>query len=482
MNEVLTGNVVYELEITEKGFEFATNISDALASADEELERIDICISENEESLRKLTPECDKLDYTLAATCGAICGIIDIFLVGKPCESPVGEITDEWFGNRTKDFAKLCGWDSNKKGSLSSAIEHLEKKFKIPYDQRGAGDAASWIFDLNPSNHHFKSLGHNPTICGLFFSVMDQFTNTSHFISDGQLISLQDADDKFALKGNTIPGKLFCGFMNWFGHIISDISGSSSSSKRGMGIPSPLWTWMNDIIAVKSKIGIPVSEFDKSFNDIALEIYKQGYDSRFQTAQAIPVLVNELLVRTVYCVRRLVRFYVQSEKNERSFKAVWNACEPFSNATVKRMLTVAHGTFCLIDVGDATIRAFTAGGGCFNPAEFLMRLNIPGIGRFVISLYGEGNRAIEKYNVSRELRLTEREKTIVCNYIEGLKYLSDIYNDSELLTFANDFERSDFYKNAFEKTVRLAEMRSVPEEDILKTKSDIDYYFRGGKE
>lgn len=481
MNEVSTGNVVYELDITENGFEFATTISDALSTADEELDRANIRISENEESLKKLTPECDKLDYTLAATCGAICGVIDVFLVGKPGESPVGNITDEWFGNRTKDFAKLCGWDSKENDSLSDAIRHLEKKFKIPYDQRGAGDVASWIFDLTPSNHHFKSLGHNPTICGLFFSVLDQFTNTSHFISDGQLISLQDADGRFVLRGNDVPSKLFCGFMNWFGHIISDISGSSSSSKRGMGIPSPLWTWMNDIIAVKSKIGIPVTEFDKSFNDIALEIYKQGYDSRFQTAQAIPVFVNELLVRTVYCVRRLIRYFANSERNERSFKAVWEACEPFANATVKRMLTVAHGTFCLIDVGDATIRAFAAGGGYFNPAEFMMRLNLPGIGRFTISLYGEGNRAIERYNVSRELRLAEREKTVIYDYIEGLKYLSETYNDSELLTFVNDFEGSNLYKDAFEKTVKLGEMRSVPQDEILKSKSDIDNYFRGGK-
>lgn len=134
------------MNITETGFEFATNISEALTVANEELDHKDMCVSENEESLKKLTPECDKLDYTLAVTCGAMCGVMDVFLVGKPGESPVGDITDEWFGNRTKDFAKLCGWDSSENGSLSDAIKHLEKKFKIPYDQRGAGDAASWIF------------------------------------------------------------------------------------------------------------------------------------------------------------------------------------------------------------------------------------------------------------------------------------------------------------------------------------------------
>lgn len=132
--------------------------------------------------------------------------MIDVFVVGKPGESPVGNITDKWFEERTKDFAKLCGWEDNGKG-LSSAIAHLEKKFKVPYDQRGAGDAASFIFDLNPTNHHFKSLAHNPTLLGLFFSILDQFStpNQSHFVTGGELIALQNADDTFELRGNGCP-------------------------------------------------------------------------------------------------------------------------------------------------------------------------------------------------------------------------------------------------------------------------------------
>ena len=48
------------------------------------------------------------------------------------------------------------------------------------------------------------------------------------------------------MKGNDVPSKLFCGFANWFGHIISDISGSSGTKGRGMGIPSPIWSWTNE--------------------------------------------------------------------------------------------------------------------------------------------------------------------------------------------------------------------------------------------
>ena len=140
---------------------------------------------------------------------------------------------------------------------------------------------------------------------------------------------MQEADGTFELKGNDIPSKLFCGFTNWFGHLISDVSGASGSKGRGMGIPSPIWSWTNDIIAIKRKLNIPVGELDKSINELALEIYKQGYDARFQTAQAIPVFINELLVRIIYSVRRLLKYFTSTKSEDRSFSTLWKVCEPF---------------------------------------------------------------------------------------------------------------------------------------------------------
>lgn len=191
--------LLFDLGISEEGYEFDSAIQMAMKFSEFEIDDINTKLAENENTLKKLTPECDKTDYILAAASGAICGLMDIFLVGKSGESAIGDITDKWFANRTMDFAKICGWDGNSNDSLSSAIQYLEKKFKIPYDQTGAGNVASLVFDLNPRNHHFKSLGHNPSLLGLFFSILDQFTNTSHFISEGELIYLQEADDKFVL-------------------------------------------------------------------------------------------------------------------------------------------------------------------------------------------------------------------------------------------------------------------------------------------
>ncbi|API90064.1 hypothetical protein BKP56_12720 [Marinilactibacillus sp. 15R] len=468
-----TEQFVYGISVNENGFKFTSPIENALITAKTEIQRLEDTIK----SVESIRPDCDKLDYALAASSGVLCGIIDIFIVGKPGESPAGNITDKWFLNRTTDFAKLCGWDG--KGDASSAIRFLEKRFKIPYDQRGAGDAGSIIFDLNPSNHHFKSLGHNPTLLGLFFSILDQFTNQSHFVSGGELISLQNADGKFELRGSSVPAKLFCGFSNWLGHLISDVSGSSNSRGRGMGIPSPFWAWTNDIIALKSKLNIPVSQFDNTLNELALSIYKEGYDIRFQATQIIPVFINEIIVRLVYSIRRLVKYFVTTDKEYHSASVMWKACEPFSNPTVKRMLTVAHGTFCMMDLSDATVRAFITGGGTFNMTEFFLRLNIVGVGRFTISLYGEVKRAVVIRKAESKARFSRKEIIIVENYLSGLTLLSELYDDKELIDFLDDFKNSDMYVEAFQKSTRLAKLRKVPNSKVLRTKSDIDSYFKG---
>ena len=474
--------VLCELSVKDDGFEFASSINSALESAYAELKLNESNIEESLETMKSLTPQCDSLDYILAASCGALCGIFDIFFVNKPGDSLIGEAVDKWFADRTEDFARRCGWKGKDRG-LSASIRYLEKLFKVPYDQTSAGEAAKDFLNVNPKNHHFKSLAHNPTLLGLFFSILDQFItpNQSHFVDNGKIIALNDADPDFRLRGSNTTSKLFCAFVNWFGHLISDMSGSSGSKGRGMGIPSPFWSWINNIIVIKNTLGISATDFDKSLNEIAVNIYEQGYDARFQSAQAMPVFINEILTRLIYSTRRLIRYFGSVIKEERSFKRLWKECEPFSNATVKRMLTVAHGSFCLIDTSDAIIVGFATGAGAFNLKEFAMRLNIVGIGRLTISLYGEVNRELKKREAGEDVYFYRREKTIIEDYISGLEMLSEMYNDRELIAFVDDFKKSDMYKAGFEKSVKLAKIRNVSDEDILNTKEDIDKFFQRRK-
>lgn len=192
----------------------------------------------------------------------------------------------------------------------------------------------------------------------------------------------------------------------------------------------------------------------------------------------MPVFVNELLVRFIYSIRRLLRYFSTTKRDDRSFTLLWESCEPFSNATLKRMLTVAHGTFCVIDAGDAIARGFTTGGGSFNVTEFVLRLNIIGIGRFTISLYGETSRGLKRHNIKEDIVILKREKLILADYVNGLRFLAEIYDDESLLLFTKELKESDMYVQAFEKTVILAKQRNVPKDEILRNKSDIDSYFK----
>ena len=331
------------------------------------------------------------------------------------------------------------------------------------------------VFDLNPSNHHFKSLGHQPTLIGLIFSIIDQFTNQSHFVTDGQLVTLEDANGSFQLKGNSFLEKIFCGFVNWLGHLVSDVAGSSGSSSRGMGIPSPIWSWVNSLIVLKRELGISASDFDRRICDIAVEVYKQGVDLRFTISQSIPVVINELIVRLFYSLRRFIALYKSKGNRHYSWNEIWRKCKPFKDPTLTRMLTVAHGTFCALDISDATIRSFIKGGGNFNPVEFFVRLNIVGVGRFSVALYGEFKMAMNIRTAKHRANFAKKERCIIEDYINGLNELSIYYNDDNFSNFVKMVADSKNIRETFEQTGIIAEERGV--NNPLKTKTDIDKYF-----
>lgn len=466
--------VILNLSAEEDNFEFSTSIEEAIEQSEIEGSKI----NETFETLQNLKPECDKLDYIISVSSGILCGIFDIFLVGAPKESVLKSATDKWVKKKVVDLANLF----QKKGKkfeynqLPAAISSLEGNFKVNYDQRSTKATNGKVEKLNSFNHHQKSLGHNFSILGLFFSILDQYTGKSHFISNGKLISIESTKNNFI--GETPIQIIFEAFKNWFGHLISDVSGSSSSARnksRGMGIPSPFTTWVNDLIVIKDTLNIPDSKFFESLNEIAIKIYKQGADMRFLAVQAIPVILNELIIRFCYSVRRLFKYFATTKKEERNLKLMWEKCEPFSNPTVKRMLTVAHGSFCVIDLGDAIIRGLMSK----NIVDCILRINVPGIGRIMISIKGEVSRAINYSAEKINLEYIENEKRILLNYVSGLRMLAETYDDTYLLRFVNDFESSDTYLIGFSKSIELAEKREVGENKILKNKNDIDEYFGG---
>ena len=76
-SEMAKKDIFLDLSINNGGFNFSTSIADALIQAESEI----VSLNETMDSIKNLRPNCDKLDYILAASSGALCGIIDIFYI-----------------------------------------------------------------------------------------------------------------------------------------------------------------------------------------------------------------------------------------------------------------------------------------------------------------------------------------------------------------------------------------------------------------
>lgn len=364
--------------------------------------------SEDNKKLILSKDKCDKYDYLIAVACGAIGGMVDIFLVGSPKNSVLTKWTDEQVDNSVKGFAKMVGWSPREgnESNVASAIGFLEKKFNVNYDQRHSGDVNN-LFNMSTKNHHMMSLSHSPDIVGLFFSILNQFTSTSSFVADGNLITIS-TDNQFELRGNNFISKLFCGIANWFGHLMSDIAGSTGSrgnNGRGSGIVIPFYELFGFCKFGKFNVG----KDKQDLATIATRAFQEGYDFRFGISLAIPVVITDLSIRLIWSLRR----YFQYGKT-------LNECIPSKkHADLRVMLLFGNGTLCVMDGIDAGIRS----GGNF--LLFFMRLNLIAWFRFITLVLKE---------ICIRLGITD---SLLIN-IESYKKINEV-----LLIYLSDIEKID---------------------------------------
>lgn len=323
--------------------------------------------SENRELFQR-EDQCDKFDYITAVACGAIGGMIDIFFVGSPMDSALGNWTDYQVDNAVKGFARQMGWNPKEKNidNVNSAIGFLERRFNVNYDQRKPSDVGN-LFNMTPSTHHMMSLAHSPDIIGLFFSVINQFASTSTFLANGQLITI--ATDTYELLGGNFITKIMCGIANWFGHLMSDVAGSSGAHGRGTGIVIPFY----ELFGVCRFGSFSTRDGRKDLSEVAMQAFTQGYDLRYGLTMAIPVVVTELSIRLIWAIRRRFQYHMSLKE-----------CIPSTKyASLRVMLLVGNGTLCVMDGFDAAIRS----GGNF--LLFFMRLNLVAWFRFAMLVIKE---------------------------------------------------------------------------------------------
>ncbi len=393
-----------------------------------------------------LNRSCDAFDYIAAGACGAIGGLVDVFLVG----TPVGDksLLEPWANDRVdhavQGFAKLTGWSPQNQdcNDVAHAIDYLEKKFRVNYDQAHGSDVGR-LFDMNTRDHHMKSLAHSPSPVGLFFSILNQFTSTASFVSGGKLITIRT--DNFYLEGHDIKSRIFCGIANWLGHIMSDIAGSSITRRQsgdGMGVAIPFFELFQ--FCKFGKFNIDGAQ--KDLAEISIEVFKQGYDARFGLALTVPVAITDLTTRLVWALRRHFQYEVSLKE-----------CIPRqSNDDLRIMLLTSSGTLCLFDGADALIRS----GGGQNAVELFARLNLLAWARFAslgikeVSIRASLERDIEAIRESKEALHTYADslETLDIKDFESraqkAKLISDVLSNASSQEELND-ELLGLYRDHF---------------------------------
>lgn len=349
-------------------------------------ERIDVL----DRNIDHLTNHADHIDNLVAVGSGLLASLIDLFWVGE-FNFERGKV----WGNQTANnfvmkAAKALGYEGDR---LAGAIKFLEGKFPVPSDNIWKGKDAG----ISAKSHHLDDLAHHPTPVGLFFSILTQFTKQGYFQNgEGNFLPIDVDENGLELIGADIPWKIFCGTVNWFFHLVSDMSGSNKTAGVGMGIPGPVVSLLKELSTIP---GLDQTGLPKKIKEIFV---KERFDLRAELAvlhevgrQAVPVLINEVLVRAFYFIRRLIA----EVKEKRSFRAIeWEKTLPWKNRTIVRMLTIATGTFTAVDLADAAIRAGLKSGGNWAAfgAQLLLRVNFVGVGRFVVAVYVDASMGMKR--------------------------------------------------------------------------------------
>lgn len=368
----------------------------------------DVAIFGIDQRLEELKSDADALDYLVAACSGVLCAAVDVLWVGEFDLVRGRKISSDEIGKLTVQVAKLAGFDGD---DLSAAVRFLEKLAPIPSDAN-TPDFGGGL------QHHLRDFAHHPTVAGLAFSLLTQFTGKAYGTDTTGAFLIVDVPERaLGLIGATVPEKILFGTVRWFLHLASDMAGSSSSAARsgGTGIPGPILSLAKELSATPLLRNIRVgdaslSEFlSKLFNGTLLTRRDQngnmmkGGELRFDLRgelgaavelgrQALPVVANECLVRGFYLIRHLASEIarVRPSTIEDMKRVSWESVRPFGNPTVDRMLTVATSVFTGIDVASAA-----AG------ETLLLSINYPGVCRFAVALGKDVGRCLKARDLKR---------------------------------------------------------------------------------
>lgn len=418
--------------------------------------------------VERLTNHADGLDYALAVSSGIITGLIDSFFVGEWDFKSAKAWSNKKVNQMVIDFAKKDpeyekfvsrkrSTDMKDLNRLDNAIQFLEGKYKLP------GDADYQQFmsaGITHHTHHLDDFCHHPTFIGLICCILVQFSGSiTYHPSSGAIRNIPVSVNEYGkFVGNDTWPKVFAGIINWFfniaetmknrkGHLMSDVAGSIGAAKNkrdGAGLPGTFLSTAKELstlpcfrntnfaenlrMAYQNGIGTGNKQVNLGAFNSLFDGASSKFDMRTEMAighelkrQEFPVILNEVIVRGVYFVRR---FIMQMRVKESVFDLDWATLLPANNGTIVRMMTISTGTFTVVDIADAAIRAAVKSNGMPQAfaSNFVLRVNFVGMGRFAVACSSEVVMAMRR----DRMELAVSTGAVAYSALTGTKAISTI--------------------------------------------------------
>lgn len=361
----------------------------------------------------------NKWDYIVPIASGAMTAALDIFWVKDISLRDA----HTWGAKKTEDF--IIKVAQSKKGDvkdLAGAVTALEEMYPISADKL-TNDFGGGAY------HHLRDYSHHPTIVGLLFSVISQFTGKGYGT---------DTSGKFVIKAipewhqpDLLTG-IFNGTVTWVFHMLSDIAGSSSTiraGKEGTGLPGPLMSFLKELssIPIVQKLTGADKNGNNNFSVVCSKLFtgtllgdhdengnilKDGqlrFDFRtelgiaheaLENKQHVPVLINELSVCAFYSASRFCNAIQEAgvETVEDLKRIDVRAFLPWDSAALRHMRTLACTVFSAIDITVAGTKA--AAKNKNNPTgfalDFMQSINYIGVARFTVAVTAEASVGFSK--------------------------------------------------------------------------------------
>lgn len=410
-----------------------------------------------------VTAKADFLDYFVAAGSGLLCSLMDILWVGDFDLSRGRTLADDKLGGFVKKTAQILGCKEN---DVNGCVRFLEK-FHIPSD----GNTPDFGGGLQ---HHLRDFAHHPTLVGLIFSLLTQFTKHAYGTDVNGIFRVVPVPEKsLVFIGKNPVNKVINGTLIWFFHLVSDMVGSGKTAgfTGGVGIPGPILSLAKELSVLPFFRGMKVNDtsfslfLSKLFNGTLLakrdESGKLIPDSVIRMdlrgelgcavelgRQALPVIANEAIVR-VFCFLR--RFASEIKRIDAHSlvdlkKIEWETIALREDPTIIRMLTVATGVFTTVDILDAIITQ-----------KYWVSINYIGVCRFAVAIEKEISIALKRRDI---------------------KSIREMYETIKRNTFENDdnriYGRIQDDMNAEKLGLTLEQTEILYNIEYYKTKNDID--------